>query len=72
VAAGGQRLVKAFSYDVAEMARLFQDYWYNPHHFNSAKDLYSDHPQFVSVAGQQLDPCSFSDLVKSIEAFPAT
>jgi hypothetical protein len=29
------------------------------------------YPQFISVAGQQLDTPSFIDLLKRIEAFPA-
>jgi hypothetical protein len=33
---------------------------------------YSNYSDFISVAGQQLDPRSFTDLLKRIEAFPAT
>jgi hypothetical protein len=65
-------LAKVFSCDEAEMIRPLQDYLYHLRHFDSVKDLYSNYPQFISVAGQQLDTCSFTDLVKRIEAFPAT
>jgi hypothetical protein len=72
VAKGIDTLAKVFSSDVAEMFRLFQDYFNNRCQFDSVKDLYSNYPQFISVAGQQLDTCSFTDLVKRIEALPAT
>jgi hypothetical protein len=65
-------LVKVFSDDVAEMIRFFQDYLYNSRQFDSAKDLSSNYPQFISVAGQQLDICSFTDLAKRIKAFSVT
>jgi hypothetical protein len=51
------------------MIMLFQDYFYNPRQFDPVKDLYSKYPQFISVAGQELDTCSFTDLVKRIEGF---
>jgi hypothetical protein len=69
---GIDTLAKVFSYDVAELIKLFQDYSYNPGQFASMKDLYSNYPQFSSIAGRQLDTRSFADLVKIIEAFPAT
>jgi hypothetical protein len=59
---GINTLVKVFSYDVAEMIRLLQDYLYNPRQFDSVKDLYSNCPQFMSIAGQQLDTRSLIDL----------
>jgi hypothetical protein len=65
-------LANVFSYDVAETTMLFQHYSYNPRQFDPVKDLYSNYPQFISVAGQQLDTCSFTYLVKRIKAFPAT
>jgi hypothetical protein len=60
------------SYDFAELIRLSQDYGCNPRHIGSVKDLYSNYPPIISVGGQQLDTRSFTDLVKRIEAFPAT
>jgi hypothetical protein len=69
---GINTLSKVFFYDVAEMMRLLQDYLYNPRQFDSVKDVYSNCLQFISVAGQQLDTCSFADFVKRIEALPAT
>jgi hypothetical protein len=65
-------LAKMFSYDSAEMIRVFQDCFSNPRQFDSVKDLYSNYPHFISVAGQQLDARSFTDLLKRIKAFPAT
>jgi hypothetical protein len=69
---GIETLNKAFASDVVEMTRLFQDYLYDPRQFDSVKDLYSNYRHFVFLAGRQLDPRSFTDLVKRIEAFPAT
>jgi hypothetical protein len=65
-------LTKAFSYNVDEMVMSFQDYLSNPCQFDSAKDLSSNYSQLISVAGQQLNTLSFTDLVKRIEAFPTT
>jgi hypothetical protein len=65
-------LSKAFHYDVAQMICLFQDYLDNPRQFHSVKDLCTNWPRRVSMAGQQQDTDSFVDLVKRIEAFPAT
>jgi hypothetical protein len=69
---GIDTLAKVFAFDVAEMTRLFQDYLCNPRQFDSVKDLYSEYPHFISVADQQLDTCSFPDLLKRIEVFPET
>jgi hypothetical protein len=65
-------LSKAFHYDVAHMISLFQDYLDNPRQFHSVKDLCTNWPRRVSMSGQQHDTDSFVDLVKRIEAFPAT
>jgi hypothetical protein len=65
-------LSKTFSCDAAQMISLVQDYLDNPHQFHSVKDLCTYWPRRVSIAGQQHDPDSFVDLVKRIEAFPAT
>jgi hypothetical protein len=65
-------LSKAFHYDVAHMIRLFQDYLDNPRQFHSVKDLCTNWPRRVSIAGQQHNINSFVDLVKRIKAFPAT
>jgi hypothetical protein len=64
-------LSKAFHYDVAQVISLFQDYLDNPRQFHSVKDLCTDWPRRVSIAGQQHDTASFVDLVKRMEAFPA-
>jgi hypothetical protein len=69
---GINTLAKAFSCNAAEMTMFFQDYLYNPRQFDSVKDTYSDYPQFISVACQQLDARSLTDLLERIEAFPAT
>jgi hypothetical protein len=69
---GIDTLAKMFSCNVAEMIMLFQDYLYNLRQFDSVKDLYSNDQQFISVDGQQFDTRSFIDLLKRIEAFPAT
>jgi hypothetical protein len=69
---GIDTLAKVFSYNVAGMTELFQDYLYNPHQFDSVKDLYSNYPQISSVARQQLDTRLFADLLKRVEGFPAT
>jgi hypothetical protein len=61
-----------FSYNAAEMIMLFHDWLYNPRQFDSVKNRCSNCPQLISVAGQQLDTRSFTDLLKRIEAFPAT
>jgi hypothetical protein len=65
-------LSKAFHYDIAQMISLFQDYMDNLRQFHSVKDLCTNWPRRVSIAGQQHDIDSFVDLVKRIEAFPAT
>jgi hypothetical protein len=65
-------LSKAFPYDVAQMINLFQDYLDNPHQFHSVEDLCTNWPRRVSMAGQQHDTDSFVDLVKRLEALPAT
>jgi hypothetical protein len=65
-------LSKAFSYDVAQMISLFQDYLGNPRQFHSVKRLCTYWPRQVSIAGRQHDIDSFVDLVERIEAFPAT
>jgi hypothetical protein len=64
-------LSKAFSYDVAQMISLFQDYLDNPRQFHSVEDLCTNWPRRVSMTGQQHDTDSFVDLVKRLEAFPA-
>jgi hypothetical protein len=56
---------------MTEMATLFQDHLYDPCQVNSVKDPYSNYPQFISVASQQLDIPSYTDLLKRIEAFTA-
>jgi hypothetical protein len=63
---------KAFHCDAAHIISLFQDYLDNPRQFHSVKDLCTNWPRRVSMAGQQHDTDSFVDLVKRIEAFPAT
>jgi hypothetical protein len=65
-------LSKSFHYDVVQMISLFQDCLNNPCQFHSVKDLCTNWPRRVSIAGQQHDTDSFVDLVKRIEAFPAT
>jgi hypothetical protein len=72
MATGHRYIGQGVFHDVAEMIRLFQDYLYNPGQFDSVKDLRSNESQFISVASQQLDTCSVTDLLKRIEAFPAT
>jgi hypothetical protein len=62
----------AFSYSVAHMTDLFQNYLDHPRQFRSVMDLCANYPRSVSIAGQQLDTGPFVDLVKRIEAFPAT
>jgi hypothetical protein len=57
---GIDTLAKVFSHDAAEMIGLFQNYLDNPRQFDSMKDLHSNCPHFISVAGQQLDICSFT------------
>jgi hypothetical protein len=52
-------LSKAFHYDVAQMNSLFQDYLDNPRQFHSVKDLCTNWPRPVSIAGQQHDTDSF-------------
>jgi hypothetical protein len=69
---GIDTLVQVFSCNVAEMIMLFQDCFYNRCQFDSVKDGCSNDPKLISVAGQQLDTCSFTDLLKRIEVFPAT
>jgi hypothetical protein len=65
-------LSKAFHYDVAQMISVFQDHLDNPRQFHSVKDLFTNWPRRVSIAGQQHGIDSFVDLVRRIEAFPAT
>jgi hypothetical protein len=65
-------LSKAFDDDVAQMISLFQDYLDNPRQFDSVKDLCTNWPRRVSIAGQQHGTDSFVDLMKRMEAFPAT
>jgi hypothetical protein len=65
-------LSKAFHYDIAQMISLFQDYLDNLRQFHSVKDLYTNWPRRVFIASQQHDTDLFVDLVKRIEAFPAT
>jgi hypothetical protein len=72
VATGHRSIGQGVFLQVAEMIMLFQDYFYNPRQSDSAKDPLSNYSQFISVPGQQLDICSFTDLVKRIEAFSAT
>jgi hypothetical protein len=69
---GVVRLSKAFHYDVAQMISLFQDYLGNPRPFHSVKDLCTNWPRRISIAGQQHGTDSFVNLVKRIEAFSAT
>jgi hypothetical protein len=65
-------LSKTFSYDVAQMTSLFQDYLDNPREFDSVKILCTNWLRRVSMAGRQHGTDSFFDLVERIEAFPAT
>jgi hypothetical protein len=65
-------LAKPFHHKVAQMISLFQDYLDNPRQFHSVKDLYTNWPRRVFITGEQHDIDSFVDLVKRIEAFPAT
>jgi hypothetical protein len=44
-------LAKAFHYDVAQMISLFQDYLNNPRQFHSVRDLCTNWPRRVSIAG---------------------
>jgi hypothetical protein len=69
---GIDTLATVFSYDIAEMIRLLYGYLSNMRHLGSVKNLYSNYPQCISVSSQQLDTRSFTDLLKRIEAFPAT
>jgi hypothetical protein len=48
-------LSKTFHDDVARMISLFQDYLDNPRQFHSVKDLCTNWPRRVSIAGQQHD-----------------
>jgi hypothetical protein len=48
-------LSKSFHYKVAQMISLFQDYLDNPRQFHSVKDLCTNWPRRVSMAGQQHD-----------------
>jgi hypothetical protein len=63
---------KASYYDVAHMTSLFQDLSDHRRQVGSVKDLYTNWPRSVSMAGQQHGIDSFVDLVKRIKAFPAT
>jgi hypothetical protein len=63
-------LSKVFYYHVAQMISLFQDCLDDPRQFHSVKDLCTNWPRRVSIAGQQYDTDSFVDLVKRIETFP--
>jgi hypothetical protein len=54
------------------MINLFQDYLDNPQQFHAVKDLCTNWLRWVSITGQHHDTDSFVDLVKRIEAFPAT
>jgi hypothetical protein len=54
------------------MTSLFQDYFDNLRQFDSVKDLCTNWPRRVSIAGKQPETDSFFDLVKRIEALPAT
>jgi hypothetical protein len=65
-------LSKTFYYDIAQMISLFQDYLDNRRQFHSVKDLCMNWPRRLSIAGQRHDTNSFVDLVKRVEAFPAT
>jgi hypothetical protein len=65
-------LSKAIYYGLARMIDPFQSYLDNPCQFHSVKDLCTNWPRLVSMAGSQHDTDSFLDLVKRIEAFPAT
>jgi hypothetical protein len=69
---GSVTLLKAFHHDVAQMISLFQNCLDNPRQFHSVKDLCTNWPRRVSIAGQQHDTDSVVDLVKRIEAFPVT
>jgi hypothetical protein len=69
---GVAALAGAFSYSVAHMTDLFQSYRDHPRQFRSVMDLWADYPRFISIAGRQLDTGPFVDLMKRIEAFPAT
>jgi hypothetical protein len=57
-------LSKAFHCDVAQMTSSFQDYLDNPRQFHSVKDLCTNWPRRVSMAGRQHDTDSFFDLVE--------
>jgi hypothetical protein len=65
-------LAAAFSYSVAHITNLFQNYLDHPRQFGSVMDLCANYPRSVSIAGRQLDAGPFTDLMKRIEAFPAT
>jgi hypothetical protein len=54
------------------MISIFQDCSDNPHQFDSVKDLCTNWPRRVSIAGQQHETDSFVDLVKGMEVFPVT
>jgi hypothetical protein len=69
---GVDTLGKAFSYDIAQIINLFQDYFDNPRQFGSVKGLYSNYQRYVSIASQRFDNRSFLDFMNRIEAFPAT
>jgi hypothetical protein len=69
---GRVTLSQAFYYGVAQMICLFQDHSDNRRQFHSVKDLCTNWPRRVSIARQQHDTDSCIDLVKRIEAFPAT
>jgi hypothetical protein len=69
---GVATLSKAFHYDVAQMISLFQDCLDSQHHVHSVTDLCTNWSRRVSIAGQQHDTDSFVDILKRMEAFPAT
>jgi hypothetical protein len=69
---GVATLSKALHYDVAQITSLFQDYLDNPCWFHSVKELCTNWHRRVSMSGRQRDTDSFVDLVKRIEALPAT
>jgi hypothetical protein len=63
---GAASLATAFSYDVAQMTNLFQNYLERLRKFGSVVDLCANYPRSVSIAGVQLDTRPFVDLVKEI------
>jgi hypothetical protein len=65
-------LATEFSDDVAQVTNLFQNYQDHPRQFGLMTGFCANYLRSVSIAGRQLNTGPFADLVKRIEALPAT